>query len=121
LKDQIIKKVSALAVAPAGVSEILPLLDKARAAGIPVVIFDTDVDWNSKLTFVGSDNREAGRLAATHIVKVLSGKGKVAVIRAYWASARTMTASPVSGKASPAPREITCITVQPATANAGWV
>src|SRR5690242_4091422 len=32
LEDQITKKVSALAVAPAGVSEILPLLDKARAA-----------------------------------------------------------------------------------------
>src|ERR1043165_1373595 len=81
LEDQITKRVSAMAVAPAGVSEILPLLDKAKAAGIPVVVFDTDVDWPGKLSFVGSDNREAGRLAGSHIVKVVGGKGKVAVIR----------------------------------------
>ena len=35
LEDQITKRVSAMAVAPAGISEILPLLDKAKAAGIP--------------------------------------------------------------------------------------
>jgi ribose transport system substrate-binding protein len=81
LEDQITKHVAAMAVAPAGVSEILPLLDKAKAAGIPVVVFDTDVDWPGKLSFVGSDNREAGRLAGSHIVKVVGGKGKVAVIR----------------------------------------
>ena len=45
------------------------------------IIFDTDIDWGAKLSFVGSDNREAGRLAGGHIAKVLSGKGKVAVIR----------------------------------------
>src|SRR3954451_13527146 len=33
LEDQITKRVSALAVAPAGVSEILPLLARAKAAG----------------------------------------------------------------------------------------
>ena len=48
LEDQITKRISAIAVAPAGVSEILPLLDKAKAAGIPVIIFDTDVDWRRK-------------------------------------------------------------------------
>ena len=81
LEDQITKRVSAMAVAPAGVSEILPVLDRAKAAGIPVIIFDTDVDWPSKLSFVGADNRRAGRLAGEHIVKLLSGRGKVAVIR----------------------------------------
>ena len=57
------------------------MLDKARAAGIPVVIVDTDVDWPSKLSYVGADNRRAGRLAGDYIVKTLGGKGKVAVIR----------------------------------------
>src|SRR5262249_22687118 len=75
------KRVSAMAVAPDGVSEILPVLDRAKAAGIPVIIFDTDVDWPSKLSFVGADNRRAGRLTGEHIVKLLSGRGKVAVIR----------------------------------------
>jgi ribose transport system substrate-binding protein len=81
LEDQITKRVSALAVAPAGVSEIMPVLEKAKAAGIPVIIMDTDINWPGKLSYVGADNRHAGRLAGEHLVKLLAGKGKVAVIR----------------------------------------
>ncbi len=81
LEDQITKRVSALAVAPAGVSEILPVLEKAKAAGIPVIIMDTDINWPGKLSYVGADNRHAGKLAGEHIAKLLAGKGKVAVIR----------------------------------------
>ena len=81
LEDQITKRVSALAVAPAGVSEILPVLDKAKAAGIPVIIMDTDINWPGKVAYVGADNRLAGRLAGEHIAKLLGGTGKVAVIR----------------------------------------
>ena len=81
LEDQILKRVSALAVAPSGVSEIIPVLDKAKAAGIPVVIVDTDVPWPSKLGFIGIDNRLGGRLAGEYILRAIGGKGKVAVIR----------------------------------------
>jgi ribose transport system substrate-binding protein len=81
LEDQITKKVSALAVAPAGVSEIMPVLEKAKAAGIPVIIVDTDINWPGKLSYVGADNRHAGKLAGEYIAKLLGGKGKVAVIR----------------------------------------
>ena len=81
LEDQITKRVSALAVAPAGVSEILPVLEKAKAAGIPVIIMDTDINWPGKVSYVGADNRNAGKLAGEYIVKQIGGKGKVAVIR----------------------------------------
>ena len=81
LEDQIARGVSALAVAPAGVSEILPVLDRAKAAGIPVLIVDTGVNWPAKLSYIGADNRVGGRIAGEYIVKLLSGKGKVAVIR----------------------------------------
>jgi ribose transport system substrate-binding protein len=119
LEDQITKKVGALAVAPAGVSEILPLLDKAKAAGIPVIIFDTDVDWNSKVSFVGSDNREAGRLAGNHIVKVLGGKGKVAVIRGILGIRTHDDRLAGFQEAIAASPEITCVTVQPANSERG--
>ncbi len=81
LENQITKGVSAIAVAPAGAAEVIPVLDHAKAAGIPVLIMDTDVNWPSKLTYVGADNRRAGRIAGDYIVKLLGGKGKVAVIR----------------------------------------
>jgi ribose transport system substrate-binding protein len=81
LEDQILKRVSALAVSPAGVAEILPVLDKAKAAGIPVVIVDTYVPWPSMVSFIGIDNRLGGRLAGEYILRTIGGKGKVAVIR----------------------------------------
>lgn len=81
LEDQVLKKVSALAVAPAGVAEVIPVLDKARAAGIPVLIVDTDVPWPSRVSFIGIDNRLGGRLAGEYIMRAIGGKGKVAVIR----------------------------------------
>jgi ribose transport system substrate-binding protein len=81
LEDQITKHVAALAVAPAGVSEILPVLEKAKAAGIPVIIMDTDINWAGKVAYVGADNKHAGKLAGEHIAKLIDGKGKVAVIR----------------------------------------
>jgi ribose transport system substrate-binding protein len=81
LEDQVLKKVSALAVAPAGVAEVVPVLDKAKAAGIPVVIVDTDVPWPHRVSFVGIDNRLGGRLAGEYVLRAIGGKGKVAVIR----------------------------------------
>jgi ribose transport system substrate-binding protein len=81
IEDQILKKVSALAVAPGGASETIPVLNKAKAAGIPVLLVDSDAPWPDKLSYIGTDNRLGGRLAGEYIVKVLGGKGKVAVIR----------------------------------------
>jgi ribose transport system substrate-binding protein len=81
LEDQILKKVSAIAVAPGGASEVIPVLGKARAAGIPVLLVDTDAPWPDKLSYIGTDNRLGGKLAGEFIVTALGGKGKVAVIR----------------------------------------
>jgi ribose transport system substrate-binding protein len=81
LEDQVLKKPAALAVAPSGVSEVVPVLEKARAAGIPVLIVDTEVPWPPRVSFIGIDNRLGGRLAGEYIVRAIGGKGKVAVIR----------------------------------------
>ncbi len=81
LEDQILKKVSALAVVPGGIAEVTPVLDKARAAGIPVLIVDNDTPWPGKLSYIGTDNRVGGKLAGDYLVKVLGGRGKVAIIR----------------------------------------
>lgn len=81
LEDQILKKVSALVVAPAGASEVIPVFDKARAAGIPVLLMDTDAPWPHRLSFIALDNRLGGKLVGEYIVKALGGRGQVAVIR----------------------------------------
>ena len=114
LENQITKGVSALAVAPAGASEVLPVLDRAKAAGIPVLIVDTDINWPSKLSYIGADNQRAGRLAGEFIVKALGEKGQVAVIRGILGVAthedRLAGFLAAIGKAP----GIQCIAVQPA-------
>ncbi len=80
-------KVAALCVTPSGSREIVPAINKANSANIPVVIVDTRVDAkalsdaNGKVaSFIGSDNYEGGKLAGERIAKQLGGKGKVAVL-----------------------------------------
>jgi ribose transport system substrate-binding protein len=81
IEDQILKKVSALAVVPGGIAEVSPVLDKAKAAGIPVLIVDNDTPWPGKLSYIGTDNRLGGKLAGDYVVKILGGRGKVAIVR----------------------------------------
>lgn len=80
LEDQILKAVSAIAVAPSGVAEIIPVLDKAHSRNIPIITVDTDINWPHKLSYVGTDNRLGGKLAGEYIVKILNGNGRVALI-----------------------------------------
>jgi ribose transport system substrate-binding protein len=114
LEDLILKRVSALAVAPAGVSEILPVLDKAKAAGIPVVIVDTDLEWPAKLSYIGTDNRLGGRIAGEYVVKLLGGKGKVAVIRGVLGVATHEERLAGFREALAAAPGVECVAVQPA-------
>ncbi|MBV9928455.1 MAG: sugar ABC transporter substrate-binding protein [Acidobacteria bacterium] len=79
--------VAALCVTPSGSREIVPAIDKANKANIPVVIVDTRVDAKALAdsggrvaTFIGSDNYEGGKVAGEFLAKHLNGKGKVAVL-----------------------------------------
>lgn len=87
IENLIQTKVAALCVTPSGSREIVPAIEKANRAGIPVVIVDTRVDPKTMseskgkiATFIGSDNYEGGKLAGEFIAKKLGGKGKVAVL-----------------------------------------
>jgi len=114
LEDQILKKVSALAVVPGGVAEVTPVLDKARAAGIPVLIVDNDTPWPGKLSYIGTDNRAGGKLAGDYIVKVLEGRGKVAIIRGILGvSSHDDRVAGFQGAIAQAPG-IQVVTIQPA-------
>lgn len=80
-------RVAALCVTPSGSREIVPAIDKANRAGIPVIIVDTRVDAKALsesggkvATFIGSDNYEGGKIAGEFLAKKLNGKGKVAVL-----------------------------------------
>ncbi len=57
-----------------------PYLEKAKAAGIPVVGFDSGVDSDIPVTTVSTDNIAAAGEAADQMAKLIGDAGQVAVI-----------------------------------------
>ena len=54
-----------------------PEIDAAINAGIPVVTIDSDAPSSKRLYFIGTNNRQAGRLGGHFLVQKLGGKGNV--------------------------------------------
>ena len=82
IESQISAKVDAIAVAPSQADQVQPTLEKAVAAGIPVILIDTDITgFTNKAAFVGTDNKLGGQLGGEFIVGALKAGDEVAIIR----------------------------------------
>jgi ribose transport system substrate-binding protein len=80
LEDAITTGAEALIVAPTDASALNPTFDRAKEAGIPVLIIDSNTTWPDKLTFIGTDNVAGGRLAGQYLCDQIGSTGKVAII-----------------------------------------
>jgi ribose transport system substrate-binding protein len=77
----ITRGVSGIALAPLDEAALaLPVADAQRQK-IPVVIFDSGLKGSDYVSFVATDNRKGGRMAAEHIAARLSGKGRALLLR----------------------------------------
>lgn len=73
------------AICTVGTSEaIIPAVERATAAGIPVYTFNSDVSDSSRIAFTGQDLYAAGIKAGETIVELIGEEGKVAVITGYF-------------------------------------
>jgi ribose transport system substrate-binding protein len=64
-------------------------VEEAVAAGIPVVIIDSSLRSKKTASFVATDNRQGGRLAARRLGQLLHGQGKAILLRYAVGSAST--------------------------------
>lgn len=55
-------------------------INKAIEQGIKVITFDTDAPLSNRPTFVSTDNRDAGRVAARFLANAMGEKGKIGVV-----------------------------------------
>ncbi len=55
-------------------------IDKAVAAGIPVICVDSDVPGSKRVLYVGTDNFKAGKESLKQMAALITGPGNVAVI-----------------------------------------
>ncbi len=81
MEDMITKKVSALVIAPSQPKAAISVFDKADAAGIPVLLADTDADWSKKVTFLGTGNEAAGKIGGEYIAKKLGPGAEIVIVR----------------------------------------
>lgn len=70
-------KPAGILVSPADPDLMKPEIDAAIAAGIPVITIDADSPSSKRLSFIGTDNYEAGRMGGEFIGQSLKGKGNV--------------------------------------------
>ena len=72
-------KPAGILVSPADPELMKSDIDAAITAGIPVITVDADSSASKRLSFIGTDNYEAGRLGGEIVSRSLQGNGKVAV------------------------------------------
>lgn len=83
--------VAGLALAPLDHAALAPVVAQARARGIPVVIFDSDLDGQPGVdfaSFVATNNEQGGVLAGEHLAKLV-GAGEAVLLRYVVGSAST--------------------------------
>lgn len=90
LDSMIAQRVDGIAVAATERKALVQSIDRAMALGIPVTVFDSGVDTTNYVTFLATDNYEAGKLGARELGRLLNGKGKAAVAMNAPGSTSTM-------------------------------
>ncbi|MDR1534507.1 MAG: sugar ABC transporter substrate-binding protein [Planctomycetota bacterium] len=84
VEDAAANKVAAIVLAPNDPVALIPAVGNAKAAGVPVVVIDmalTTQDESLYESFIGTDNYEAGGMAAGYLIKKLPSGCEVAIIR----------------------------------------
>jgi ribose transport system substrate-binding protein len=74
------KKPQAICFAALDSKAAIPLLEKAKAANIPVIGFDSGVDSDIPAATAATDNIAAAGMAADKMNELIGGEGEVAVI-----------------------------------------
>jgi len=77
IEDLINKKVSALLINPTDSDAVVPAIQKANDAGIPVFTVDRGANGGTVVSHIASDNVAGGKMAAEFLCKAIGGKGKV--------------------------------------------
>jgi ribose transport system substrate-binding protein len=86
IESLISRKVDAIILAAVDSRGLAPVVDKATAAGIPVILADSGVQGANYVTVVQTDNIAASALAADYAAALLSQRGKVAQLEGEPAS-----------------------------------
>jgi ribose transport system substrate-binding protein len=77
IEDFITRKVNAILLNPTDSNAVVPAVQKANAANIPVLTLDRSAASGKIVTLIASDNVAGGKMAADFLCQAIGGKGNV--------------------------------------------
>jgi len=83
------ENVSGIVLAPLDNQALVRPVEEAKRAGVPTVIIDSGLESKDIASFVATDNRKGGMLAADRLGSLMGGKGKAVLLRYSEGSAST--------------------------------
>lgn len=95
LEDQISQSPGAIVVSPSQPETVVPVLENAANADIPVLLVDTDAEFENKTAFIGTENYDAGQEGGKLLASMLEEGDKVVLIAG--ALGNTATDSRIKG------------------------
>lgn len=89
IENMIVRGVKGIVLAPIDNMALRASVEDAYRNKIPVVIIDSNLESDKSISFVATDNYKGGVIAGEHMLKLLDGKGRVAMLRNVEGSAST--------------------------------
>jgi ribose transport system substrate-binding protein len=86
LESFITQRVDGIAISALNGDFLTDTINRAVDAGIPVITWDSDAPKSKRLAFYGVDDFDSGRIMGQEAIKLLNGKGKVAIITSVGAT-----------------------------------
>jgi ribose transport system substrate-binding protein len=83
------RRVNGIVLAPLDRKALVAPVEAAVKGKIPVVVIDSALESKAPASFVATDNKEGGRIAARNLGRILGGKGNVILLRYQVGSAST--------------------------------
>ncbi len=83
------RHVSAIVLAPLDRKALVGPVETAVRGKIPVIIVDSALDSKAQASYIATDNKEGGRIAARNLGKFMGGKGNAILLRYQVGSAST--------------------------------
>jgi len=80
IENFVTRRVDAIVVCPGDSDGVVPSLERANAAGIPVFTADIAATGGDVVAHVASDTVQGGRLAAERLAREIGGAGEVVII-----------------------------------------
>jgi ribose transport system substrate-binding protein len=81
LEGLIARQVNGITVSALDDEGLAPVIDEAVEAGIKVITFDASAPSSEALCYIGTSNEKAGYKAGEEMIKLIGGKGKIAVLQ----------------------------------------